>query len=140
VKKRKLLERVSEYFGISFDYPGDFERYSLPITGSGLQLSLCAEAADERAHLQAFEQSMQALIDARASGDDFEAYLVIDVEALERKAVPSYRAALKKYSNAIVFEDLRIGVILVGAKKITKLLPGEVNGYLRALDKNIHRA
>jgi hypothetical protein len=140
VKKGKLLEKVSEYFGIPFDYPSDLQRNTLLLSGVGPQLCLCAEAADARAYLQSFERSMQALIDARTSGDGFEAYLVIDVEALERKGAPSYRAALKKYSNAIVFEDLRIGVILVGAKKITKLLPGEVNGYLRALDKNIHRA
>jgi len=49
---------------------------------------------------------------------------------------PSYRRALNKYSNSIVFEDLGLSLFLVkGEGDIITLAPAEVNPFLRRLDR-----
>jgi hypothetical protein len=49
---------------------------------------------------------------------------------------PSYRRALKKYSNSIVFEDLGLHLFLVSsAMAVDVLKPTEVNAFMRDLDK-----
>ena len=122
------------------DAPLDAHENAKPITlflkDREIRLAICFQARGAAEHLMAFEQAMQALLDARQKSDSSEAYIVLDVEAIEHREAPSYRAALKKYSNSIVFVDLQIGLLLVGSRGVSKILPEDVNGYLRNLDKH----
>jgi hypothetical protein len=47
----------------------------------------------------------------------------------------SYRRALKKYSNSVVFEDLELSLFLVqDPQRVIVLRPAEVNAFLRDLN------
>lgn len=99
--------------------------------------ALCPDREDGMANLGAFEAAMQRLVDARnAHGDSLHLGLVLAFAATAAGQHPSYRRALKKYSNSIVFEDLGISLYLVkGENDLIILAPAEVNSFLRDLDQ-----
>lgn len=106
----------------------------LPRHGQPIGLAVLPAQADGMAHLRAFEDGMQALLTARQQQPGLELALVLDLQpALEQAA--SYRAALKKYSNSVVFEDVGIGLLLLSSRPPLWLPPAEVNPFLRGLDR-----
>ena len=131
----RLIEALETFWGAPFDWHENAKSITLDLKDKEVRLSICFQARESTEHLMAFEQAMQALLDARKKSDSREDYIVLDVEAIERKEAPSYRAALKKYSNSVVFVDLQIGLLLVGSRGVSKILPENVNNHLRNLDK-----
>lgn len=106
----------------------------LPRHGQPIGLAVLAAQTDGMAYLRAFEDGMQALLAARQQQPGLELALVLDMQpALEQTA--SYRAALKKYSNSVVFEDVVIGLLLLSSRPPLWLPPAEVNPFLRQLDR-----
>lgn len=100
--------------------------------------ALCPEREEGTAFLGAFEAAMQRLIDARAADPQRSLGLALAFGSTSAGQHPSYRRALKKYSNSIVFEDLGISLYLVkGENDILVLAPAEVNEYLRGLDRHV---
>lgn len=106
----------------------------LPRHGQPIGLAVLPAQAGGMAYLRAFEDGMQALLVARQQQPGLELTLVLDMQpALEQAA--SYRAALKKYSNSVVFEDVGISLLLIGQPQPVWLRPAEVNPFLRRLDR-----
>lgn len=106
----------------------------LPRHGQPIGLAVLPAQADGMAYLRAFEDGMQALLAARQQQPGLELALVVDMQpALEQAA--SYRAALKKYSNSVVFEDVGIGLLLLSSRQPVWLPPAEVCPFLRQLDR-----
>lgn len=99
-------------------------------------LALCPEQPTAADYLLAFERSMQALVEAAAAGDGERLGLALDLASTERGVPASYRRALKKYSNSIVFEDLGISLLLARADgSLLALAPGEAKAFLRDLNR-----
>lgn len=100
--------------------------------------ALCPEREEGTAFLGAFEAAMQRLIDARAADPQRLLGLALAFGSTATGQHPSYRRALKKYSNSIVFEDLEISLYLItNEDDVIVLAPAEVNKYLRGLDRRI---
>lgn len=79
---------------------------------------------------------MQCLIDARAADLARPLGLALAFGSTAFGRHPSYRRALKKYSNSIVFEDLGVSLYLVrGEGDVIVLAPSEINAFLRHLDQ-----
>lgn len=99
--------------------------------------ALCPDREDGMAYLGAFEAAMQRLVDARnAYADGLRLGIAIAFAATAAGQHPSYRRALKKYSNSIVFEDLDLSLFLVRAKgNVIALEPQAVNPFLRNLNE-----
>ncbi len=96
-----------------------------------LALALLPSQPDAFAYLRAFEDGMQRMLAASQRQPDLRIGLALVLERTEA----SYRQALKKYSNSIVFEDVGIGLLLAGSGQPPLWLePAEVNGFLRGLD------
>ncbi|MCW5874168.1 MAG: hypothetical protein KIS88_05930 [Anaerolineales bacterium] len=100
-----------------------------------LGLVLLAGRADAFAHLQAFEDGMQCLLAARQQRPVGGLALAVDLSAAAQRHAASYRRALNKYQNSVVFEDAGIGLLLAGSGDAVWLQPAEVNAFLRGLDR-----
>lgn len=105
--------------------------------GERLGFVLCPDREEGMAYLGAFEAGMQRAVDARRAqpeGLNLALGLAFGVTAAGRR--PSYRRALNKYSNSIVFEDLDLSLVLVRSEgEVLALAPAEVNPFLRRLDR-----
>jgi hypothetical protein len=97
----------------------------------------CPDKADGAGYFGAFEAAMQRVVDARRAGPaDLQLGMAVAFASTAHGQSPSYRRALKKYSNSVVFEDLGLHLFLVtGEKAVDVLKPAEVNGFMRDLDK-----
>jgi hypothetical protein len=97
----------------------------------------CPDKTDGTGYLGAFEAAMQRIVDARREGPaDLQLGMAVAFASTANGQSPSYRRALKKYSNSIVFEDLGLHLFLVtGEKAVDVLKPNEVNMFMRDLDK-----
>lgn len=97
---------------------------------------LCPDREDGMAYLGAFEASMQRVVDARRQAPNLTLGLGLAFASTAQGNRPSYRRALKKYSNSIVFEDLGLHLFLItGEKAIEVLSPEKINPFLRGLDE-----
>jgi hypothetical protein len=117
---------------------GEEERMSNFIDANGKRwtLALCPDAADAAGYLLAFERGMQALIEAAASDASHQLGMALAFGSTECRQPISYRRALKKYSNSIVFEDLGIHLLLARSeKRVMMLPPEEVTAFLQGLDR-----
>jgi hypothetical protein len=97
----------------------------------------CPDKTDGTGYLGAFETAMQRVVDARREGPaDLQLGMGVAFASTAHGQSPSYRRALKKYSNSIVFEDLGLHLFLVtGEKAVDVLKPAEVNAFMRDLDR-----
>lgn len=102
-------------------------------------LALCADHPDALAYLGGFEAAMQQIIDAaQLQRVDLHLGIALDFVSTADGQDRSYRRALKKYSNSIVFEDLGLSLFLVrGAHEVLALAPQDVNAFLRDLNRFI---
>lgn len=99
-------------------------------------LAFCEDQGSDAGYLKAFERGMQALIERSRAGpaDGPRLGLALAFTSTLERPRSSYRQALKKYSNSIVFEDVGISLLLVqddGSVDFVK--PGDVNEFLRRL-------
>jgi hypothetical protein len=129
---KEFVERPAESLGLGLLFVRDNERWGL---------TLCPDRKEDMAYLGAFEAAMQLAIDARQKGgDSLKLGLGIAFASTAAGQSPSYRRALKKYSNSIVFEDLSLSLFLVKSEQAVDVLaPDEVNPFLRDLDSWIVR-
>ncbi|MDA1330450.1 MAG: hypothetical protein DWG76_07730 [Chloroflexi bacterium] len=105
-------------------------------------IALCADQSGDIEFLKSFEASMQALIEARQGSGRLSGnplWIVLNFDRVLAGERLSYRRALKKYTNSIVFEDVGIGLMLVGVERVERIQPYEVNNFLRGLDEQIAR-
>ena len=103
-------------------------------------LALCPDRDEGMAFLGAFEAAMQKMVDAHQADANTKLGLGIAFGSAVAGQHPSYRRALKKYSNSIVFEDLGLYLSLVlDDDEVMELEPSEVNLFLRDLDRWIAR-
>lgn len=101
-------------------------------------ITLCADQTSEMGYLKAFEGGMQALISRKQKQSDAELALALSFESTLRGQMHSYRRALNKYSNSIVFEDLDIHLLLVRESgELEHFPPYQVNAFLRKLNARI---
>lgn len=109
--------------------------------GARWGFALCEDREGGVAYLGAFETAMQRLVDARkAQSDGLHLGLAIAFASTAAGQHPSYRRALKKYSNSVVFEDLGLSLYLIrGEADLVVLSPQEINPFLRELDDWISR-
>ncbi|HLD93634.1 MAG TPA: hypothetical protein VI703_05495 [Anaerolineales bacterium] len=100
-------------------------------------LTLCADREEGMAYLGAFEAAMQRMVDAHQAGDaNLRLGIGIAFGSTAGGQHPSYRRALKKYSNSIVFEDLGLHLFLVHENgAVMELEPSGINLFLRDLDR-----
>lgn len=138
-----VLSRVQEHFAnLGFAPHAQLGQPALLIleSPSGHRrwvVAILGKESNGEAHLKSFETAMQSLIDYRQNllaDEQTRLGLAMPFGNAPNRHAPSYRRALKKYSNSIIFEDLDIHLILLNpAKKPKLLVPEEVNEYLRAL-------
>lgn len=101
-------------------------------------IALCADQAREMDYLKAFESGMQVLISHKQKQSDAELALALSFESTLRGEIHSYRRALNKYSNSIVFEDLGIHLLLVRKSgELEHFPPNQVNAFLGRLNARI---
>ncbi len=98
--------------------------------------ALCPDREEGMAYLGAFEAATQKLVDARQADTNLNLGLAVAFGSAAAGQPPSYRRALKKYSNSIVFEDLNLHLFLVqNNAEVIDLPPSSVNLFLRDLDR-----
>jgi hypothetical protein len=102
-------------------------------------LALCAEHTDALAYLGGFEAAMQQIVDAaQLRQPGLRLGIALDFASTADGQDRSYRRALKKYSNSIVFEDLDLSLFLVrGPHEVLALAPQDANAFLRDLNRFI---
>ncbi len=121
------VQQADESLGLALIFRKDGERWGL---------ALCPDKDDGLAYLGAFEAAMQLFVDVRRQDANLKIGLGLAFASTMQGNYPSYRRALKKYSNSIVFEDLGLSIFLVtGDEAIDVLGPQEINPFLRDLDK-----
>lgn len=104
-------------------------------------IAILADQPNEVDYLKAFEKGMQSLIaydqhDSASRENNFALALAFD-STLGGK-IRSYRRALNKYSNSIIFEDLGIHLLLAHDDgRIEHYVPDDVNLFLRKLNIRI---
>ncbi len=104
--------------------------------GQDWGLALGPDMHTGMAYLGAFETGMQRLLDARRTSQDLLLGLGLAFGSTAAGSPDSYRPALKKYSNSIVFEDVGISVFLIKEEDdVIVLAPDEVNPFLRDLNR-----
>lgn len=101
--------------------------------------ALCEDQPEVMAYLGAFEADMQAVIDAaQLQRPGLHLGMAVGFASTANGEESSYRRALKKYSNSIVFEDLGLTLFLVrGSHEVLTLAPKDVNVFLRDLNRFI---
>ncbi|MCL5429651.1 MAG: hypothetical protein M1347_07645 [Chloroflexi bacterium] len=99
--------------------------------------ALCPDREEGMAYLGAFEAAMQKIVDAhQATETSLRLGLGIAFGSAAAGQNPSYRRALKKYSNSILFEDMNVHVFLVqNNAEVMDLPPSSINLFLRDLDR-----
>lgn len=132
---QELLSALEGHFRRQASDAADREARFALAEGDWL-VALCSAQDTAAEHLYAFEGAMQLLLDEREKGSA-RLGLAVDVVAIENGEQPSYRKALKKYSRSIVFEDIGITLLLVGADRVTSLEPQQVTPFLGDLDRNL---
>lgn len=130
-----LLTAAQHYFASQAEPQAVAGLTLLQHKGQPIGLALLPRQPDGMAYLRAFEDGMQALLAARQQQPSWQLALVVDMQSAFEPQAASYRAALKKYSNSVVFEDVGIGLLLLGGRQPVWLLPAEVNTFLRQLDR-----
>ena len=99
------------------------------------------DSLDERQYLYDFDGAIDRLIgtSAQLERDAFMA-VALPFSSTENGLDLSYRRALKKYSNSIIFLDLNISLLLVREDTSLQMLTSEaVNPFLRDLNRLIGR-
>lgn len=133
---RKSLERYFAQEGYS---PREAETLDLEFAKGPERwgLALCPDREEGVAYLGAFEAAMQKMVDAhQISNGNLRLGLALAFGSTAAGSHPSYRRALKKYSNSIVFEDLGLHLFLVQDDgELMELQPSGVNLFLRDLDR-----
>lgn len=115
--------------------PNPLVDLSLSKSGERLGVALAPDYRDEPGYLRGFEEAMQVIVNARRADEGLALALGVAFGATAAGSKPSYRRALKKYSNSIVFEDLQLSVLLaVSETNIIDLRPDQVNNFFRSLD------
>ncbi|MBX3002316.1 MAG: hypothetical protein KF821_09440 [Anaerolineales bacterium] len=86
---------------------------------------------------QAFDAGLQRLLAARHSDADVRLALAVDLSNAAAAPANSYRPALNKYRSSVVFEDVGIGLLLLGHAQPPGvwLPPAEVSPFLRQLNR-----
>lgn len=133
MKKSELQRAIEAHF--SYELPGEKQNLlSFSHKQQNWHIYLCPDQTESKEYLRAFDSAMDTLIDI--GRDDQEARLAIALAfwSTERRQPQSYRGALKKYSNSIVFKDLGIGLLLFGERDSVFLQPDQVNLFLQNLD------
>src|SRR3990172_123030 len=127
-KAQGFVEDTNQSPGLHLNLQRGDERWSL---------ALCPDKTEGMAYLGAFEVAMQKIVDAKQRGEKkLRLGLGIAFASTAQGKSPSYRRALKKYSNSIVFEDLGLHLFLVtGEGAVDELIPQEVNPFLRDLNR-----
>jgi hypothetical protein len=104
---------------------------------------VCAvgDCADEKQYLFDFDDCIDRLITTNARlGRDVRMGAALPFSSTENGRDLSYRRALKKYSNSIIFIDLDISLLLVRDDATVELVaPEGVNPFLRDLNRLIGR-
>lgn len=131
---RSALSKHFEREGFSTGDPGKLDMV-LAKDGERWGLALCADREEGMAYLGAFEAAMQKMVDAHRADASMKLGLGISFGSTAAGLQPSYRRALKKYSNSIVFEDLGLYLFLVQDDEVLELEPSQVNLFLRDLDR-----
>jgi len=105
--------------------------------GRLLGLVLLPRRMDASGSLQAFEDGMQRLLTARQLNPADGLALAVDVSNAAERQAASYRRALNKYQNSVVFVDAGIGLLLLGHPRQADawLAPSEVSPFLRQFDR-----
>ena len=127
-KAQGFVEDTNQSAGLHLNLQRGDERWGL---------ALCPDKTEGMAYLGAFEAAMQKIVDAKQRGEKkLRLGLGIAFASTAQGKSPSYRRALKKYSNSIVFEDLGLHLFLVtGEGAVDELIPQEVNPFLRDLNR-----
>lgn len=130
---------LSKHFQDQGLLPTDPGKFDLAVAKGAERwgLALCPEREEGMAYLGSFEAAMQKMVDAhRARDAALHLGIGIDFGSTAAGKHPSYRPALKKYSNSIVFEDLGLHLFLVQDNGVVmELEPSGVNLFLRDLDR-----
>ena len=127
-KAQGFVEDTNQSAGLDLNFQRGDERWGL---------ALCPDKTEDLAYLGAFEAAMQKIVDAKQRGEKkLRLGLGIAFASTAQGKSLSYRRALKKYSNSIVFEDLGLHLFFVtGDQAVDVLDPQEINPFLRDLDK-----
>lgn len=91
-------------------------------------------------YVRNFDDAMDAVISTDQAVTDLPRKLAVAVafSSTQRGGTRSYRKALQKYSNSIVFADLEINLLLVRDDlEVEMIAPEEINGFLRDLNHYI---
>ncbi len=125
---QSFTETEQTFAGVDLAFEKGNERWNL---------ALCADREEGMAYLGAFEAAMQKMVDLnQAPIPEVKLGLGIAFGSAAAGKHPSYRRALKKYSNSVVFEDLNLYLFLVDNDgEILELEPSGVNPFLRDLDR-----
>jgi hypothetical protein len=106
-------------------------------------IALLADQASGLDYLKAFEKGLQALISDKqhvSNTKEKRLALALAFDSTREGLTRSYRRALNKYSNSIIFEDLRIHLLLIQDNRdIEQYAPDQVNQFLRDLNSLIAR-
>jgi hypothetical protein len=93
---------------------------------------------DSDAHIRAFEDAMDELVVLGAGQPAPALGLALPFEPVERGESASYRRALKKYTNSVVFENIHLALLLVRAgQPLEVIAPDAVNAFLAGLNAHI---
>jgi hypothetical protein len=105
-------------------------------------VSALGDRPDEKQYLYAFDEAIDRLIGANAElGYDVLMGVALPFSSTEDGQDLSYRRALKKYSNSIIFIDLNISLLLVrDDASLEVIAPDAANPFLRDLNRLIGRA
>ena len=104
-------------------------------------VSAVGDHLDEKRYLYDFDGSIDRLITTNAQlGRDALMGVALPFSSTEQGQDLSYRRALKKYSNSIIFLDLNISLLLVrDDASLEVIAPNLVNPFLRELNRLIGR-
>ena len=146
MKSKILQSHLIKYFlEKKFVLENEIDKSNIDLFFSSQELDwallLGADQSSEMDYLKTFELAMQALIEyERELSQSTTINLCISLafsSTLNGEKL-SYRRALKKYSNSIVFNDLAIHLLLVeDDASINHLSPTEVSPFLREMDTYI---
>ena len=104
----------------------------------GRRVVALGEQADFASHIRAFEGAMSDLIALNNEDPTMSLGLALPFDPVERRAEFSYRRALKKYTHAVIFEDLGLSLLLVRAGRPLQVIsPDGVNRFLAGLNEMI---
>jgi hypothetical protein len=136
-----LYQSVLDYFEDSIVLNKENLDLRLSLGPSIWGIMLCTDDGQAQSYNPQFEAAMKSLIYNRQSASDkkdLNLLLALSFSSTINGSKTSYRRALKKYSNSIIFEDVGIHLLLVeDSAQVRLLAPTEVNSFLRDLDNYI---